>query len=108
MAELLSTLPVGKDMEQLLNYYLNNMLMSASVRRYATVLKIDELIGLPCIIQDGSTPLMVTSLKGHADIVQTLIEAKAQVDTRQEVRCSYHHKTHCTTHHHTRHCTQVK
>ena len=33
MEGLLSTLPVGKDMEQLLNY-LNNMLMSASVRRY--------------------------------------------------------------------------
>ena len=34
MARLLSTLPVGEDMEQLLNYYLNNMLMSASVKRY--------------------------------------------------------------------------
>ena len=38
MAGLRSTLPVGKDMEQLLNYYLNNMLMSASVRRYETQL----------------------------------------------------------------------
>ena len=85
MAGLLSSLPVGKDMEQLLNYYLNNMLMSASVRRYATVLKIGELIGLPCIIQDGRTPLMAASFKGHADIVQLLIEAKAQVDTQEEV-----------------------
>ena len=34
MAGLLSTLPVGKDMEQLLNYYLNNMLMSAFLRQY--------------------------------------------------------------------------
>ena len=33
MVGLLSTLPVGKDMEQLLNYYFNIMLMSASVRR---------------------------------------------------------------------------
>ena len=33
MARLLSTLPVGKDMEQLLNYYFKDMLMSASVRR---------------------------------------------------------------------------
>ena len=38
MARLLSTLPVGKDMEKLLNYYLNNMLMSTSVRRYETLL----------------------------------------------------------------------
>ena len=34
MAGLLSTLPVGKDMEQLFNYYFSNMQMSASVRRY--------------------------------------------------------------------------
>ena len=33
MVQLLSTLPVGRDMEQLLNYYFSNMLMSASVRR---------------------------------------------------------------------------
>ena len=33
MAELLSSLPVRMDMEQLLNYYFSNMLMSASVRR---------------------------------------------------------------------------
>ena len=36
MARLLSTLPVGEDMEQLLNYYWNNMLMSAFLRQYAT------------------------------------------------------------------------
>ena len=36
MARLLSTLPVGEDMEQLLNYYLNNMLMSAFLKQYAT------------------------------------------------------------------------
>ena len=34
LARLLSTLPVGKDMERLLNYYLNNMLMSAFLRQY--------------------------------------------------------------------------
>ena len=28
---------------------------------------------------------MAASFKGHADIVQTLIEAKAQVDTQREV-----------------------
>ena len=33
MAELLSTLPVRRDMEQLLNYYFIHTLMSASVRR---------------------------------------------------------------------------
>ena len=38
-----------------------------------------------CITQDGWTPLMAASLEGHADIVQTLIEAKAQVDTQKKV-----------------------
>ena len=38
-----------------------------------------------CITQDGWTPLMTASFEGHADIVQTLIEAKAQVDTQEEV-----------------------
>ena len=28
---------------------------------------------------------MTTSFEGHADIVQTLIEAKAQINTQQEV-----------------------
>ena len=40
MAGLLSTLPVGKDMEQLLNYYWNNMLMSTSVGGYETQLSL--------------------------------------------------------------------
>ena len=40
MARLLSTLPVRKDMEQLLNYYLNNMLMSTSVGGYETQLSL--------------------------------------------------------------------
>ena len=83
MARLLSTLPVGKDMEKLLNYYLNNMLMSGFLRQYAT----NELIcnEYVFIIQNGRTPLMTASFEGHADIVQTLIEAKAQVNTQQEV-----------------------
>ena len=33
MVQLLSTLPVRRDMEQLLNYYFIHMLMSASARR---------------------------------------------------------------------------
>ena len=83
MARLLPTLPVGKDMEQWLNYYLNNMLMSAFLRQYAT----NELIsmGMSCITQNGWTPLMEASFYGHADIVQTLIEAKAQVNAQKEV-----------------------
>ena len=40
MARLLSTLPVGKDMEQLLNYYFSNMQMPASVRRYDTLISV--------------------------------------------------------------------
>ena len=42
-------------------------------------------MGMSCITQNGWTPLMAASFKGHADIVQTLIEAKAQVDTQKEV-----------------------
>ena len=41
---------------------------------------------------------MTASFEGHTDIVQTLIEAKAQINTQEEVCCSYHQKTHCTTH----------
>ena len=71
-------------MKQWLNYYLNNMLMSAFLRQYAT----NELVCngyVLYIIQNGWTPLMVASFNGHADIVQTLIEAKAQVDTQEKV-----------------------
>ena len=42
-------------------------------------------MSMSCIIQNGWTPLMTASLNGHADIVQTLIEAKAQVNTQEEV-----------------------
>ena len=42
-------------------------------------------MGMSCIIQNGQTPLMIASFNGDADIVQTLIEAKAQVDTQEEV-----------------------
>ena len=44
---------------------------------------------------------MVASFGGHTDIIQILIEAKAEINTQDEVYCSYHQKTHCTTHHHT-------
>ena len=42
-------------------------------------------MGMSCITQNGWTPLIRASFEGHADIVQTLIEAKAQVDTQKEV-----------------------
>ena len=42
-------------------------------------------MGMSFMIQDGTTPLMAASFHGHADIVQTLIEAKAQVNTQDEV-----------------------
>ena len=42
-------------------------------------------MGMSCITQNGRTPLMIASFEGHADIVQTLIEAKAQVDTQDMV-----------------------
>ena len=50
------------------------------------------------LLQDGWTPLMTASCEGHTDVVQTLIEAKAQIDTQREVCCSYHQKTHIITH----------
>ena len=37
---------------------------------------------------------MAASIHGHIDIVRMLIEAKAQVNTQEEVCCSYHQKTH--------------
>ena len=41
---------------------------------------------------------MRASCNGHTDIVQILIEAKAEINTQNEVCCSYHQKTHCTQH----------
>ena len=41
---------------------------------------------------------MAASFEGHTDIVQILIEAKAEINTQDEVCCSYHQKTHCTQH----------
>ena len=35
--------------------------------------------------QNGVTPLMTASFHGHVDIVRMLIEAKAQVNTQEEV-----------------------
>ena len=51
--------------------------------------------------QDGTTPLMAASFDGHADIVQSLIEAKAQVNTQEEVHMLFlrkHTAQHITTH----------
>ena len=42
---------------------------------------------------------MTASFEGHVDIVRILIEAKAQINTQNKVCCSYHQKTHYTTHH---------
>ena len=49
------------------------------------------------LVQDGRTPLMEASFEGHADIVQTLIEAKAQINTQDEVYVTRKHTAH--THH---------
>ena len=38
------------------------------------------------------TPLMTASFEGQSRIVRILIEAKAQVNTQEEVSCSYHQK----------------
>ena len=46
MVRLLSSLPVGMDMEQLLNYYLNNMLMSAFLRQYIA----NELLAMSMLL----------------------------------------------------------
>ena len=35
--------------------------------------------------QDGCTPLMTASFNGHVDIMRILIEAKAQINTQEEV-----------------------
>ena len=41
-------------------------------------------INLDPLKQDGWTPLMIASAKG-TDILQVLIEAKAQINTQKEV-----------------------
>ena len=48
-----------------------------------------------CFIQNGWTPLMTASFNGHVDIVRILIEAKAKVNTQDEVCC--YKITHCKT-----------
>ena len=40
---------------------------------------------------------MIASFHGHVDIVKMLIEAKAQINTQDEVYCSYHLNTYYTT-----------
>ena len=35
--------------------------------------------------QNAHTPLMTASFEGHVDIVRLLIEAKAQINTQEEV-----------------------
>ena len=40
---------------------------------------------------------MTASFEGYSRIVRILIEAKAQVNTQEEVSCSYHQK--CTAQH---------
>ena len=40
---------------------------------------------------------MGASFHGHVDIMRMLIEAKAQVNTQEEVCCFYHQKIYCTT-----------
>ena len=37
------------------------------------------------VIQDGRTPLMTAASEGHVDILKILIEAKAQLNTQDEV-----------------------
>ena len=41
---------------------------------------------------------MTASFEGHVDIVRTLIEAKAQVNTQKEVWLLLPPETYCTTH----------
>ena len=43
------------------------------------------LILLPKSTQGDLTPLMAASFEGHVDIVKILIEAKAQINTQEEV-----------------------
>ena len=36
-------------------------------------------------VQDGMTPLMLASLKGHVEVVKTLIGSQAQLNTQDKV-----------------------
>ena len=91
MARLLSTLPVGMDMEQLLNYYLNNMLMSAFLRQCVASRLICN--GAFVSTQDGWTALHLAALEGKVDVVRLLLtEAQALVNIQSKV-----HSHHITT-----------
>ena len=43
------------------------------------------------VLQDGWTPLYTSCLKGHLDIVKTLIEAEANIDLANKVSTQYPH-----------------
>ena len=42
------------------------------------------------VLQDGRSPLRTASLKGHLDVVKTLIEAGANVNQANKVSCPWH------------------
>ena len=121
MVGLLFTLPVGKDMETLPNYYLSNMQISTCLRRYSIITNTSNTahhcehfiyshkhctvhitlnLSFMYSTQDGWTPLLIASFMGHVYIVRMLIEAKAQINTAKEVCLSVQHYS---THHMTSH-----
>ena len=63
------------------------------VSKNSTVKKCVYIIFLST--QNGRTPLIIASYEGHTDIVRTLINAKAKVNTQSEVWYLSQQNTHC-------------
>lgn len=55
------------------------------------------------MLQREATPLHCFAQAGHLEIVSLLIEAQADIEAQDLVRCltSYEHSTHCTVARHT-------
>ena len=48
---------------------------------------IQPLVMMTFVLQDGVSPLHLASYEGHLDIVKTLIEAGANINQANKVKC---------------------
>ena len=47
---------------------------------------VQPLVMMTFVLQDGCSPLYVASLKGHLDVVKTLLEAGANINQANKVQ----------------------